>query len=131
MWDLSEEFRDLSLGESNARDMLKEHLLKMLSYQRIYWRQRVTIRLVKFGDENSKFFQAKASIKYRNNFIQTLQDDVGNEYTEHHTKAAIIWKAFKERLVQSTNTSDPLDLTTLIQMVEGLEELERPFTKKN
>lgn len=32
MWDLSEEFRDLSLGESNARDMLKEHLLKMLSY---------------------------------------------------------------------------------------------------
>ena len=36
IWDMFEEFRELSLMESNGRDMLKEHLLKILSFQRIY-----------------------------------------------------------------------------------------------
>lgn len=130
MWDMFEEFRELSLVERNGRDMLKEHFLKILSFQRIYWRQRATIRWVKFGDENSKFFQAKATIKYRHNFIQVLQDDQGNEHCDHHPKVVVLWKAFKERLGQTITTSDPLNLTSLIKRVEGLEELERPFSKK-
>jgi len=71
MWDQFEEYRQLSDTKQNGRDMLKEHLLKLLSFQRIYWRQRATIRWVKFGDENSKKFQAKAIIKYRHNYIQS------------------------------------------------------------
>ena len=108
MWDTFEEFRALTLIEKNGRDLLKEHLLIMLSFQRIYWKQRVIIKWVKFGDEKSKFYQAKATIKCRNNYVHMLQDEHGTEYTEHHPKAAILWKAFKERLRQSVPQMTPL-----------------------
>jgi len=35
--------------------------LKLLRLQQIYWRQRYTEKLVKFGDENTKFFHARAT----------------------------------------------------------------------
>lgn len=37
-WDTIEEMRPLSEMEINGRDLLKEHLLKILSCQKIYWR---------------------------------------------------------------------------------------------
>ena len=60
--DALEEFRPLSISEWNGRNFLKEHLLQLLDLQRIYWQQRATIRWVEFGEANSKYFQAKATI---------------------------------------------------------------------
>jgi hypothetical protein len=130
MWDFFEEYRVLTDIENNSREMLKEHMLKLLSFQRIYWKQRATIKWVKFGDENSKFFQAKATIKYRHNYIQMLQDNNGIEHTEHFSKAVILWNSFKERLGKTESTSNPLNLINLLTRFEGLEDLESPFTKK-
>ena len=129
MWDLFEEYRVLADIEQNGRDMLKEHFLKLMSFQRIYWKQRATIKWVKFGDENSKFFQAKATIKFRHNYIQCLYNDQGVEMIEYHEKAAILWNAFKERLGQTGEISDPLNLINLITRVEDLQDLDAPFTK--
>ena len=77
IWDMFEEYRELSIFEQNGREVIKENLLKMLSYQRIYWKQRANIRSLKFGDENSQKFKAKATNKYRHNCIFVLQDDLG------------------------------------------------------
>lgn len=63
-FDILEEFRELSTKEWNGRNIIKQHLKNLLSYKNIYWKQRATIRWVKFGDENTDFFQAKATIKY-------------------------------------------------------------------
>jgi hypothetical protein len=49
--DCLEEQRTLSLIERNFRQLLKSHLLDLLETKRVYWKQRVTIRWVKFGDE--------------------------------------------------------------------------------
>lgn len=69
MLDLFEEFRDLGDFEWNCRVILKEKLLILLRNQKIYWKQRGKIKGVKFGDENTQFFHAKASINHRQNHI--------------------------------------------------------------
>lgn len=54
--DELENLRSLTIPEANFRSILKAHLLRLLDYQRQYWKKRCTIRWVKFGDENTKFF---------------------------------------------------------------------------
>jgi hypothetical protein len=49
----------------------------------LYWRQRQTIRWVKLGDENSRFFHANATIKHRRNLITTLEDPLVSLVYEH------------------------------------------------
>ena len=58
--DNLEEVR-IYIPKRNFRNIIKEHLLKLLRLQQIYWRQRYTENLVKFGDENTKFFHARAT----------------------------------------------------------------------
>jgi len=64
-----EDFRDLSLEEWNFRDSLREHLVSLLEQQRIYWKQRGSIKWVQMGDVGTKFFHNNATIKYRKNLI--------------------------------------------------------------
>jgi hypothetical protein len=59
--DNLEEVRTLYIPKRNFRNIIKEHLLKLLRLQQIYWRQRYTEKLVKFGDDNTKFFHARAA----------------------------------------------------------------------
>jgi hypothetical protein len=79
--DAIEEWRDLTLQEWNFRNILNQKLTDLLHQQMVYWRQRGTIKWVKLGDENSKFFHANASIKHRRNLLITsLSDASGNQY---------------------------------------------------
>lgn len=54
--EMLEEYRDLSLEEWNFRQISKEKLISLLKQQKLYWRQRGTIKWVKFGDASTKFF---------------------------------------------------------------------------
>lgn len=47
--EILEEYRDLSIQESNFKEVLSEKLLSLLRQQKIYWKQRGTIKWVKFG----------------------------------------------------------------------------------
>ena len=59
--DALENQRALTLPENNFRKIIKNHLLRLLHNQKQYWKKHCTIRWVKFGDENTKFFQAMAT----------------------------------------------------------------------
>jgi len=96
--EILEEFRDLSLFEWNFKTVLCDKLTSLLEQQRIYWKQRGTIKWVKFGDEGTKFFHANATIKFNRNLITTLKDPNGSLVSNHEQKATILWEAFKERL---------------------------------
>jgi len=69
---LLEEFRDLTVEEWNFRTLIEEKLLLLLKQQRIYWKQRGTIKWATKGDGGTKFFHAHATIKHRRNFITSL-----------------------------------------------------------
>ena len=55
-YDYIEDVRELTLVESNSRVILKAHLESMLKQLRLYWKQRATIRQIKVGEANTKYF---------------------------------------------------------------------------
>ena len=71
--DALENLRSLTVPENNFRKIIKNHLLRLLEYQNQYWKGRCIVRWVKFGDENTKFFQAMDNDRYRKNNVATLQ----------------------------------------------------------
>src|ERR1043165_6949587 len=70
--DCLEDFRKLSVPESNFRKIVKLHLEKLLHWQHVYWKKRCTQRYIKVGEENSKFTQAMDSERHRRNSIVSL-----------------------------------------------------------
>ena len=87
---LLEEFRDLSLQEWNFRHILEQRLVSLLKQQKIYWKQRGTIRWVTKHDAGTKFFHANATIRQRKILITFLEDSLGNLQSAHQAKANIL-----------------------------------------
>lgn len=79
------------------------------------------------GEANTKYFQAKATIKFRHNNIVMLKDEDGNEHFEHQAKATILYRAFKDRMGTSSATQNPLLLQHLLLPQEYMSALEAPF----
>ncbi|XP_073358055.1 uncharacterized protein [Aegilops tauschii subsp. strangulata] len=125
-----EDFRTLTDVESNGRNFLKQHLMHLLQLQKIYWQQRATIRWVKFGEANSQYFKAKATIKCRVNHIDCLHDELGNSFKDHSSKANILHHAFKKRLNTSVPTFNPLNLESLLHTDVDFSMLEIPFSEE-
>ena len=96
-----EEFRNLTLHEWNFRFILKQKLLSLLGQQKIYLKQRGSIRWVTKGDAGTKFFHANATIRHRKNLITYLEDSLGVIHLVHQDKAQILWEAYKDRYIQS------------------------------
>ena len=126
--EILEEFRDLSLFEWNFKTVLCDKLTSLLEQQRIYWKQRGTIKWVKFGDEGTKFFHANATIKFNRNLITTLKDPNGSLVSNHEQKATILWEAFKERLGKTEFQQMLFDLQVLINPATNLHDLDIPFS---
>lgn len=126
--EILEECRDLSVAEWNFKDILIDKLVSLLKQQRLYWKQRGTVRWVKSGDAGIKSFHANATIKHRKNLITTLQDGNGIPHTNHQEKAHILWEAYKDRLGRSEFQSIQCNLAELLSDHTNLSWLEEPFT---
>jgi hypothetical protein len=127
--DNMEEHQDLSIEEWNFRDILQQKVAGLLNIQKIYWKQRATIKWVTDGDTGSRFFHAHATIKHRKNSIATLTDENGIIHYEHEHKSSLLWDAFKCRLGSSDFSRIDFDLPELLIRNEELHELDTPFTK--
>jgi hypothetical protein len=80
------------------------------------------------GDAGTKFFHANATVKHRHNLISSLKDANGNIAISHEEKAVVLFQAFKDRLGTSQQTSMVFNLSSLIQLIGNLSELEIPFS---
>ena len=129
-FDTLEELRILSRAEWNFREIIKQQLLTFLRYQNIYWRKRFTMRMVKFGDENTKFFHAMATDRYRKNKITQLMLEDGRIINEHDEKATVIWNTYKAHMGQTCKPAMHFDLNNLVNLTVDLSSLVEPFTRE-
>ena len=128
-FDQLEEVRPLVRTEFNFRKIVKLHYEHLLKLHYIYWKQRCTIRYIKVGEENSKFFHAMASERMRRNSIASLKTaGMVDPVSDHDQMAGILWASFKNRMGQAQGISMGFDLANLIQPIQGLEELSQPFS---
>ena len=128
LWlDDLEDWRPLSIPEKNFRKLCKLHHEHLLHLQFLYWRKRCTIRYIKVGEENSKFFQAMATERYRKNSIASLHLSDGTVSSDHGEIAKEFLVTFKGRM----GTLKPIvlgnDILSLIPRIQGLEVLTKPF----
>lgn len=96
--DILEELRDLAIHEWNFRELLNQQLISLLHQQKIYRQQRGKIKRVKFGDGNTKFFIANATIKFNKNSITSMEDSEGIQHFSHDSKAQLLQNSYKDRL---------------------------------
>jgi hypothetical protein len=104
-FDKLEEIRPLSRHEFKFRVIIKRQINNLTAMQNTYWRQRFTQRLVQFGDENTKFFHAIASERYRKNVISQIVDSSGRMIADYTEKSALFYQEFKSRMGCSIPTS--------------------------
>lgn len=84
---------------------------------------------VQLADECTKYFHAMATISYRKNVITQLHDNACNLVTDHASKAALIWSAFKNRMGITAQPLMNFDLANLITP-QDLSNLVFPFSRQ-
>jgi hypothetical protein len=94
----------------------------------LFHQQRGTIKWVKLGDENSKFFHANSSIEHRRNLISTLVDASDSPVHSHSQKADRLWHDFKDRLGTCNFERMLFDLPSMLNQGTDLSSLETPIT---
>jgi hypothetical protein len=106
---------------------VKKHLAKHLEAKRVYWKQRATIRFVRFGDENTKVFHAMATYSNRKNHISQLFLENDDCLSQHHEKAEDLWSSYKNRLGISAFELIHFNLSDFIHP-HRLPVLDNPFS---
>ena len=125
-----EEFRDLSPQEWNFIELLTQKLISLLRQQKIYWKQRGTIKWVTYGDARTKKFHVKATIRHNRKLITSLENPAGDLIYDHNAKANLLWESYKERLSLTAYESMSLNLDSLLQFNADLNFLEDPFSNE-
>jgi hypothetical protein len=128
--DNLEEQRLLFVTEFNFRKIVKLHLEKLLQIECNYWRKRCTIRWIKVGGDNTKFFHAMATQRNRRNTISMLKAEDGRLVNDHAEMAGLLWSNYRDRMEHSEGITMQFDLSRLITRVQGLEEISQSFLQE-
>jgi hypothetical protein len=78
------------------------------------------MRWIKVGEDNTKFFHAMASQRYRRNSISSIKADNGELISDHHQMAGIFHSKFRDRMGQTKGVSIGFDLNKLLEPIPGL-----------
>ena len=71
-----------------------------------------------------------ATERHRRNSIASLKLPDGSVVSDHAQMAGIIWSCFKNRMGTSRGIAMGFDLASLINPVDGLDLLTKPFEKE-
>lgn len=79
------------------------------------------------GDENTSFFHARASVRFRKNKIQVLHDGARPVFN-HDDKERLLSDFYSDLLGSSAPPRFAFNLGELYDLVAGLSQLEAPFS---
>jgi hypothetical protein len=127
-FDKLEEFSPLSHHELKFRVIIKGKIQNLLAMQNTYWRQRFTQRLVQFGDENTKFFHAMVSERYRKKVISQIVDNSGRMISDHTNKSTLFYQEFQSRMGCSVPINLQFELHNIVPRCGNLDHLCLPFS---
>lgn len=88
------------------------------------------MRWVKLGVEDTKFFHAVATERYRINTITSLETTRGRIALDHSEKAAILWDSYRARMSKTEDPEMLFNLQDLVKTHENLGWLADPFTRE-
>ena len=128
--DIVEECRLLSVPELIFRNIVKKQVVTLLQYKHAYWKKRCRQNWAQFGGENTKFFHAMATERFRKNTITQITSTNGVEVTDHEGKAAIVLEAYRSRLGVSESPSMFFNLSELFDKRDDLDDLVLPFSSQ-
>ncbi|KAF2301217.1 hypothetical protein GH714_020887 [Hevea brasiliensis] len=108
--------------------MAKSKFLDLLRRKESYWRQRAKEFWLKEGDQNTKFFHRKATIRQRKNRIDRLKDDNGNWCDWSTGLEAMITDYFKNIFTSNAGSSnDIIDLVPALVTDDQNVDLMKPW----
>ena len=70
--------------------------------EEVFWAQRAKVDFLKHGDSNSKWFHARAKVRYSNNYITGLEQEDG-KWTENEGEVRRIVVDYFEQLFSTTH----------------------------
>jgi hypothetical protein len=126
-----EEGRVLSGDERELRSVARDQLEMSVCRSTAHWRQRGKFRAIKEGNANTKYFHARASQRFRWNWVRELEVD-GESIISHDGKAAALFCFYHDLLGRERACQWSFDLAQLYRdapRVDGLA-LVAPFDEK-
>jgi hypothetical protein len=127
--DAIKECRVLTRHEFVLREIIVRLLSRLVKEKLLRWKQRSKIRAAIEGDENTWYFHACASQRFRHNKIQVLEHD-GLEIFGHDQKVRLLFEFYNSLLGTSRQTEWRFDLNSLYpNPILGLSSLDGSFTQ--
>jgi hypothetical protein len=131
LFDFFEEHRPLSLPEISLYCAAHDALALAVKKRAPHWKQWGKFRAIREGDENTKFFHARASQRLRRNAICTL-DCGGVHVIDHAGKADALHAFYHDLLGRARPTAWAFNLGRLYSGASQVDAavLVGPFNRK-
>ena len=76
---------NLDLGKDEEQKKLKVVLKAILDEDDLYWRQWARENWLKEGDQNTKFFHASSTQKWKAKILHSITDEAGHQWESQET----------------------------------------------
>lgn len=129
MLETVQDFRQLTAGEVQLKQDLKNRMLGLAAMEKLRARQQSRLTWLRANDANSKLFFLSANGRKRKNHIQTLHTATGQLHT-HQEKAQEIYEHFSNVFSEPAQREITLDWSKLNLPRHDLQHLEEPFTEE-
>jgi hypothetical protein len=131
LFDFFEEHRHLSQDELSLHRAARDRLALAVKQKAAYWKQRGKFKAIREGDENTKFFHARASQRLRRNTIRAITVD-GLHVVDHEGKAAALHSFYCDLLGRARPTAWGFNLELLYHGAPRVDaaSLTAPFDRK-
>jgi hypothetical protein len=109
--------------------MVKQKIERLIHSIAVAARQRGKVNWCFLGDEDTKFYHARALARLRSNQIKVIQQD-GMPYYTQEAKEKIMTDYYKGIMGAEAISTSMFDLQQLYPIMVNLEQLTQPFTEK-